>query len=70
MRYPPDVLGNQLDAGIEHSVRPPGNVRGHQYVRQFVEWSCRRSGRAGFTRIAIPDIQRRTRNPTLRECVV
>ena len=70
MRYPPDVLGNQLDAGIEHSVRPPGNVRGHQYVRQFVEWSGCRSGRTRFVRIAIPDIQRRASNPTLRECVL
>src|SRR5215469_15148927 len=58
----PKVPGNQLHAAIEHSLGPAGDVGGHQYIRQIMEWARGRMRWAGRAGIAIPDVERRARN--------
>src|SRR6266446_2050518 len=70
MRDTPDIFGDQLGAGPQHAVRPAGNVRGHQHIRQLMEGACRGGCWTRLTGIAIPDIEHCAGYRTLRERLV
>src|SRR5690348_3033026 len=67
MSYPPNILGDQPRARVEHSIGPARNVGRHQHVRQIMEGSAGWRRRDVLAGIAIPDIERCACNRPLGE---